>query len=209
MAEKLKLIDEIDRCAAFFDDLDEASLSAITAPEIRAVIRRKNGALALSGAFVLFGCGGDHGAPLHIARYRRWSAREDYGLETTDDVFGADIFGDLLFARSGVVFRLDGELGEHVRLGETCAFFEQSRADITEALGGHLGREHFAGRAIGIDPLRLLPTAPFTTSQHVTGAFFEAPLTRALALKHRLLLACRGVPEGAGVDCSFWRADEG
>lgn len=208
-AGKLKLIDEIDRCPAVFDDLDAESLSAITAPEIRAVVRRKNGALALSGALVLFGSGADLGSPLHLARYQTWTARADYGLEATDDVFGADVFGDLLFARSGGVYRLDGELGDHVRLGETREFFELPRADIVEALGGHLGRERFTGRVIGPDPLRLLPTAPFMTSQHIAGAFFEAPLTRALALKHRLFLACRDSAEGAAIDCSFWRAEVG
>jgi hypothetical protein len=31
----------------------------------------------------------------------RLGGRTDYGIEPTDDIFGADIFGDLLFARAG------------------------------------------------------------------------------------------------------------
>ena len=51
----MRLIEEIERSAPAFDYLDEPSIEAITSPEIRALVRRKNGALALSGALVLFG----------------------------------------------------------------------------------------------------------------------------------------------------------
>jgi hypothetical protein len=201
----MRLIEEIERCVPAFDYPDEPLIEAITSPEIRALVRRKNGALALSGALVLFGCGGDQRSPLHFSRYQAWAGRTDYGIEPTDDIFGADIFGDLLFARAGAVFRLDGELGEHVRLGDLSSFFDRQLSDIAEELGGKLGREHFAHRVLGLDPLRLLPTLPFMMRQHVRGEFFETPLWRALVLKHRLFVACRDAPNGAEIDCSFWR----
>lgn len=204
--EALRLIDEILRCEPVFSDLDDASLSSVSSPEIRHLLRTKNGALALSGALALFGCGSNSATPMHFSYYNKWHARSDYGLSPSDDIFAADIFGDLLVAKKGAVFRLDGETGEHVALGGIDVLLQQPLSEIAEELGGTLGRERFAGRSIGMDPLRLLPTFPFMMQQHIRGEFFETPLTRAVDLKHRLFVACRGAPEGAGIDCGFWRA---
>jgi len=201
----LRLIDEIMRCAPLFDRVDEVSLSSITTPRVRALLRAKNGTLALSGALVLFGCGPDPSAPVHISRYKDWQARGDYCLKNGDQIFAADIFGDLRFVRDDAVYRLDGETGDHVLLGEFDVLLNQQLSAIAEELGGKLGREHFANRGIGTDPLRLLPTRPFMMQEHVRGEFFEVPLTRAIDLKHRLFIACRDDPEGGGIDCSFWR----
>jgi hypothetical protein len=99
----------------------------------------------------------------------------------------------------------EGETGEHVRLGDLSSFFDRQLSDAARELGGTLGREHFAHRVLGWDPLRLLPTLPFMMQHHVRGEFFETPLWRALALKQRLFLAYRDVPNGAEIDCSFWR----
>ncbi|MEQ1810764.1 MAG: hypothetical protein ABL889_12610 [Terricaulis sp.] len=201
----MRLLDEIMRCAPVFDRLDEASLANLSSPQLRALIRTKNGALALSGALALFGCGRDASAPMHIARYRNWCARADYGLQSDDDVFGADVFGDLLFSRNGAAFRLDGETGDHVEIGMLDVVLNQQLSEIAEELGGNLGRERFANRGIGADPLRLLPTYPFMMKEHVRGEFFETPLSHAIDLKHRLFVASRDAPEVAGIDCSFWR----
>lgn len=194
------------RCAAVFDDLDGTALSSLTSPQVRTLIRAKNGALALSGAFAMFGCGRDLSAPMNISRYQAWTARSDYGLGPSDDIFGADIFGDLLFVRHNVAFRLDGETGDQVAIGDITDVLDRQLSEIAEELGGNLGRERFAHRVIGQDPLRLLPTFPFMMQQHVRGEFFETPLTRAIELKHQLFCACRDAPDGAGVDCAFWRA---
>jgi hypothetical protein len=43
----MRLIEEIERCVPAFDYPDEPLIEAITSPEIRALVRRKNGALAL------------------------------------------------------------------------------------------------------------------------------------------------------------------
>jgi hypothetical protein len=204
--EALRLIDEILRCEPIFGGLDEAALSSVATPQVRTLLRAKNGALALSGALAVFGCSGDPTAPMHVTRYKKWPARADYDLNPADDIFASDIFGDLLFARDGVAFRLDGETGEHARLGGIDDLLHQPLSEIAEELGGSLGREHFARRAIGMDPLRLLPTLPFMMQQHVRGEFFETPLSRAIELKHRLFVACRSAPEGARIDCGFWQA---
>lgn len=200
----MRLIDEIMRCAPIFDELDETFLASLVSPQIRTVLEGKNGTLALSGALALFGCGLDQAAPMHFSRYRTWPARVDYGLHPEDEIFAADIFGDLLFARNGAALRLDGETGEHVLIGDIDDFLNKQLDEIAEELGGKLGREHFANRAIGSDPLRLLPTFPFIMRQHVRGESFETPLTRAVAIKHRLFQACRNAPEGNGIDCAFW-----
>lgn len=201
----MRLLDEIMRCEPVFDGVDEVSLASLASPQLRALLRAKNGALALSGALVLFGCGRDETAPMHISRYRKWPGRADYDLQRNDDIFGADVFGDLLFSRNGAAYRLDGETGEHVAMGDLDAVLNQQLSEIAEELGGKLGRVHFANRSIGADPLRLLPTYPFTMQEHVRGEFFETPLRRAIDLKHRLFVACRDAPEGSGIDCSFWR----
>jgi hypothetical protein len=202
----LRLIDEILRCASVFDRLGDHSAPPFATPQLRALLRAKNGTLALSGALVLFGWDRDATMPMDITHYADWIGRVDYGLQSSDEIFGADIFGDLLFARSGAVYRLDGETGDHVLIGDIDTFLNQPLSEIAEELGGTLGREHFADRAIGEDPLRLLPNYPFMMKEHVRGEFFETPLTRAVDLKYRLFTSCRNAPEGAGIDCTFWRA---
>lgn len=201
----MRLIDEIMRCTPVFAGVDEAALASIGAPQVRALLRSKNGTLALSGGLVVFGCGRDLGAPMNVARWKAWPARRDYGLQASDDIFAADVFGDLLFARDGVVFRLDGEMGDHVEVLAFESFLNAELKDIAEDLGGPLARQHFANRAIGDDPLRLLPSMPFMMKEHERGGFFETPLTRAIELKYRLFRACRDAPDGAGIDCAFWR----
>jgi hypothetical protein len=44
----MKLIEEIERCVPAFDYPDEPLIETITSPEIRALVRRKNGALCIS-----------------------------------------------------------------------------------------------------------------------------------------------------------------
>ena len=201
----MRLIDEILRCDAVFDPPSAASLSSLP-PEITHLVRSKNGALALSGALLVFGCLDGPPTPMSLSFYQEWAARADYCLNRNDHVFGADVFGDLLFVRNREAFRLDGETGERVSLGSFDQLWEQPLSAIADEFGGALGRERLAGRAIGSDPLRLLPTIPFMLQDSVRCALFEAPLTRALELKHRLFLTSRGAPDGAFINYGFWRA---
>lgn len=202
----MKLVDEIERCAAAFGEPSAEALSSIRNPELKTLIARTNSVLALSGAFVLFGIGDDPMHPLDLRGYRNWPGRGDYGLLLTDEVFGADIFGDLMFLRGADAFRLNGEMGEHVPLGAFSAWLEQDRSEAAEELGGNLARDRFGGQVIGEDPLRLLPIFPFMMKEFVAGEFFETPLSRAVDLKLRLFRLCRDTPDGEGVDCSFWKA---
>ncbi len=202
----MKLIEEIERRPELFGEINAVKLAAVVDPELADLLSRKNGALALSGALVFFGVGDDPAHPVDRRCYQAWEGREDYGLSPADEVFGVDIFGDLLFANGGEAFRLDGELGDRVPLGRLTSWLGQDRSDAAEELGGRLARERFGGRVIGEDPLRMLPTFPFMMKEFVPGEFFETPLSRAIGLKLRLFRLCQNAPEGTGMDCSFWRA---
>jgi hypothetical protein len=199
----MNLIAEIGRCPAIFQPATTEHLNAIPTPGQRAIIRRKNGTLALSGALIVFGLGSS-GHPLDARTYQTGPWRADYGLRDHDAILGADIFGDFLFLRGTDLFRLDGEQGEQVALGNLEDFLNSDASMVAENLGGNLARTKFAGRTLGVDPLRLLPTHPFMMKENAPGEFFELPLGSALRLKHRLFLACRSAPEGAAIDCSFW-----
>jgi hypothetical protein len=199
----MNLIAEIGRCPAIFHPATTEGLNAIPSAGQRAIIRRKNGTLALSGALVVFGLG-SKGLPLDARTYQSGLWRVDYGLQDDDAILGADIFGDLLFLRGTDVFRLDGEQGEQIALGDLEEFLSSDVSVVAENLGGNLARTKFAGQPLGADPLRLLPTYPFMMKENVPREFFEVPLSLALRLKHRLFLTCQSAPEGAAVDCSFW-----
>jgi hypothetical protein len=72
----MRLIEEIERCVPAFDYPDEPLIEAITSPEIRALVRRKNGALALSGALVIVCLW-----PAEMRRMERRSTARSGGLE--------------------------------------------------------------------------------------------------------------------------------
>jgi hypothetical protein len=200
----MNLREEIGRCAPFFEPIGTQASKVVADPVLTALLERTNATLALSGALVLFGLGHDPAHPLDLRCYRAWGGRGEYGLLPDDEIFGADIFGDLLFVRRGDAFRLDGEGGELDPLGPIAAWIEKERRDVAGEVGGNLAGERFAGRVFGEDPLRLLPVRPFMTNEFIEGQFFETPLSNALAIKRRCYRLCRDAPEGAKVDFSFW-----
>lgn len=169
----------------------------------------RNGFFALSGALIGFGRGAP-GGPLDIEWYRGgWAHRSSYGeLREADLVFGCDIFADLLFMRDRAVFRLDGETGDCIHVADSAeAFAAFTTHEAAELLGGNLARKHFAGRFLDVDPVRLLPSAPFVTAGGDHHSFLEVPLTVALRRKATLKRKLTGVSDGAVIDLTFWHED--
>lgn len=205
----MTLADEIERQTSLFAVATRADAGSDEEVYQREISRGRNGFFAMSGAFIGFGRG-TSGGPMDLDWYRtQWTQRACYSeLRDADFVFGCDIFADLLFMREGAVLRLDGETGDCVRVASSPdAFAAMTLEQASELLGGNLARQYFGGRYLDEDPMRLLPTAPFVTAGGDYHSFLTVPLTVALRRKAVLSQKLVGLPDGAGVDLTFWHEE--
>jgi hypothetical protein len=166
----------------------------------------RNGVVALSGALVLFADG--PAATPFSARWHEeiWPTRQLYpAIEQSDLIVGCDVTGDLLLLRGAQILRLDGEIGDISPLASTVGeFLGMDIETASDAVGGKLAREGLAGLALGPDPLRLLPTVPFTIGDTSPRTFQKLPLSQALRIKAQLHDRLSQVDDGDTVRLDFW-----
>ena len=174
-------------------------------------LRGRNGVVALSGALICFGISPRIG-PLDLRWYSQfWADRAVYkNIVATDMIFGCDVFGDLLFVRSGSIFRLDSELGEVEHLFKTVTRFGLiSVREASELFGGVPARGAFSGIELGEDPLRLMPSVPFVVSGDRHDNYRSVPLTSLLRKKALLSVEIQNLRDGSVIDLSYWDEPEG
>ena len=201
------LADEINAQLGIFAPARVADTSSEAALYWASVSHGRNGFGALSGAFICFGHAPNSG-PLDLAWYGSvWPERHLYRkLELADFIFGCDVFADLWFLRGEAIYRLEGETGDAILvLNDARELGALAIDEAAEMFGGSIAREHFAGKNLGMDPLRLLPSIPFVIAGGDKREFHAVPLSEALRKKAQLCQQIDGMSDGEAIDLTFWR----
>ncbi len=181
--------------------IDDREIFARLPTEYAELLTRVNGYVAFSGGLHVRGaCLSPDWHSLRVAWFGERAVHTLFPAVAAADIpFGEDALGNQFILRSGIVFRLDAEIGELASLEVDLAGFDAAvRADPIEYLGLQ-PLQRFRAEGGVLRPGEVLNVyPPFVFSESASGVSLRAiPALEQLAFLSALAAQIRQLPDGA------------